>query len=186
MNLLDRFRSSPATDADGLRGTAQVVTVSVHHGDTVNQTCEMHLVISAPGVAPLAVEFSGTVKRKVWPAPGALLPIVVDPANPVDYQILWDQVTPAKDAARAKAEGVAALRRGEPVDVGLLFGEVFLNGANVQVVGDISNLTENEKTELRMFTVDHTISRLERLAALRDSGAITETEFATQKAKILG
>lgn len=69
MSLLDRFRSSPATDADGVRGTAQVVTVSVHHGDTVNQICEMHLVISASGVAPLAVEFSGTVKRKAMYTP---------------------------------------------------------------------------------------------------------------------
>ncbi|KAA1396167.1 SHOCT domain-containing protein [Aeromicrobium ginsengisoli] len=112
----------------------------------------MHLVISAPGVAPLAVEFSGPVKRKVWPAPGAVLPILVDPDNPAGYRILWDQVTPAKEAARAKAESVAALLRGEPVDA----------------------------------ADDDVISRLERLAALRDSGAITEAEFSAQKAKVLG
>ncbi|WP_223148766.1 SHOCT domain-containing protein [Aeromicrobium ginsengisoli] len=128
------------------------MTVSVNHGDTVNQICEMHLVISAPGVAPLAVEFSGPVKRKVWPAPGAVLPILVDPDNPAGYRILWDQVTPAKEAARAKAESVAALLRGEPVDA----------------------------------ADDDVISRLERLAALRDSGAITEAEFSAQKAKVLG
>lgn len=151
MSLFDRFRSAPAATANRVPGTAQVVTVSVHHGDTVNQVCEMHLVISAPGVAPLAVEFSGPVKRKVWPAEGATLPILVDPDNPTDYKILWDQVTPAKEAARAKAENVAALLRGEPVDA----------------------------------PADDTISRLERLAALRDSGAITEAEFAAQKAKIL-
>ena len=159
MSLFDRFRSATPTTADGVPGKAQVVTVSVNRGDTVNQICEMHLVISAPGVTPLAVEFSGPVKRKVWPAPGAILPILVDPDNPTDYRILWDQVTPAKEAARTKAEGIAALRRGEPADASAL---------------DDGPLSDDD------------ISRLERLAALRDSGAITEAEFAAQKAKLLG
>ena len=152
MSLFDRFRAAPAAIPGGVPGQAQVVTVSVNRGDTVNQICEMHLVISAPGVTPVAVEFSGPVKRKVWPAPGAVLPIVVDPDDPASYRILWDQVTPAKEAARAKAESIAALRRDEPVDA----------------------------------SADDVISQLERLAALRDSGAITEAEFTAQKAKVLG
>jgi len=153
MSFFDKRRTAPAATSDGVPGTAEVVTVSVNRGDTVNQICEMNLVISAPGVTPLAVEFSGPVKRKVWPAPGAVLPILVDPADPTNYRILWDQVTPAKEAARAKAESVAAaLRRGESVDA----------------------------------PADDTISRLERLAALRESGAITEAEFAAEKAKVLG
>ena len=151
MSLFRRRRSGPAATSDGVPGQAEVVTVSVNRGDTVNQICEMHLVISAPGVTPLAVEFSGPVKRKVWPAPGAVLPILVDPDNPASYRILWEEVTPAKEAARARAESIAALRRGEAVDA----------------------------------PADDTISRLERLAALRDSGAITDAEFAAQKAKIL-
>lgn len=167
MGLFDAFRATHADLPNGLIGEARVVSVSVHHGDTVNQTCEMYLVISAPGVAPMAVEFSGPVKRKVWPAPGATLPILVDPENPVDYRILWDQVTPAKDAARAKAERFAALLRGEPVD-----GSSVSGGATA--------------TFAMMGTpADDAISRLERLAALRDSGAITEAEFAAQKAKVL-
>lgn len=152
MSFFDRLRTIPAATSDGVRGEAEVVTVSVNRGDTVNQICEMHLVISAPGVAPLAVEFSGPVKRTVWPAPGAILPILVDPENPSSYRILWDEVTPAKEAARAKAESIAALRRGEAVDA----------------------------------PADDTISRLERLAALRDSGAITEAEFVALKAGVLG
>lgn len=151
MSLFDRSRSARAATADGIPGKAHVVTVSVNHGDTVNQTCEMHLVITAPGVTPLAVEFSGPVKRKVWPAQGATLPILVDPGDPTSYKILWDQVTPARDAARAKAERIAALMRGESVEV----------------------------------PAEDTISRLVRLAALRDSGVITEAEFAEQKAKVL-
>ncbi|KQV74550.1 hypothetical protein ASC61_05775 [Aeromicrobium sp. Root344] len=152
MSFFDKRRTAPAATSDGVPGTAEVVTVSVNRGDTVNQICEMNLVISAPGVTPLAVEFSGPVKRKVWPAPGAVLPILVDPADPTNYRILWDQVTPAKDAARAKAESVAALQREEPADA----------------------------------PADDVISRLERLAALRQSGALTEEEFAAQKAKVLG
>jgi len=152
MSFFDRLRATPAATSDGVRGEAEVVTVSVNRGDTVNQICEMHLVISAPGVAPLAVEFSGPAKRAVWPAPGAILPIMVDPENPSSYRILWDEVTPAEEAARAKAERVAALRRGEADDA----------------------------------PADDPISRLERLAALRDSGAITEAEFVALKAKVLG
>ena len=152
MSLFDKRRTAPAATSDSVPGQAEVVTVSVNHGDTVNQICEMQLVISAPGVRPLAVEFSGPVKRKVWPAPGAVLPILVDPDNPASYRILRDEVTPAKEAARAKAESIAALRRGEAANA----------------------------------PADDTISRLERLAALRDSGAITEAEFVALKAEVLG
>lgn len=161
MGLFDAFRATHSAAPDDLIGEAHVVSVSVHHGDTVNQTCEMYLVISAQGVAPTAVEFSGPVKRKVWPVPGAMLPILVNPQNPADYRILWDQVTPAKDAARAKAEKFAALLRGESVDTNATFASMGT-------------------------PVDDTISQLERLAALRNSGAITEAEFAAQKAKVLG
>lgn len=212
MGLFDMFRSAPADIPGGVYGSAQVVSVSIHHGDTVNQTCDMNLVISAPNVTPLAVEFRGPVKRDVWPSPGAMLPVLVDPQNPSNYRILWDQVTPAKEAARIRAESVAAMQRGETVDTTPLFGTGFLSNASVQVVGDVSSLTEEQKAKLRMFGLDpealiaaatngtsatatfatmgapadDTISQLERLAALRDKGAITEAEFAAQKAKILG
>lgn len=87
---------------------------------------------------------------------------------------------------------------------GLLEG---LSASSVQIVGDPGRVTEEQRAKLRTLGIDldqvlaqqqawvqpqaqaagdDTLSRLERLAALRAQGVLTEAEFAEQKARILG
>lgn len=209
------FRPKDKPIAGGVPGTAQVVSVSQYLGTGIYQTCRMNLVINAPNVTPTAVEFEGIVHNRLWPTAGALLPITVDPNDPTKYAILWGQVPDSREVAKADAEGIAAALRGDPNSLsqflggGLLGG---LNAANVQVIGDPSQLTEDQKSKLRMFGLDpdaliaaaqsggtvstsfatvgtppdDRISQLERLTALKDKGTLTEAEFEAEKKKILG
>lgn len=94
------------------------------------------------------------------------------------------------------------------------------SGSSVQLMGDISHISDRQREQLRAlgididalanasaaaqaaapaaFTIpasadasgpggdDDTLSRLERLAKLREKGVLTDEEFATQKRRILG
>jgi len=206
------FRPLDKPIADGVAGTAQVVSVSPYAGKGVYQTCHMNLVVGAPNVTPLAVEFEGLVHNLHWPAIGSTLPISVSPKDPRKYAILWADVPNTREVARGHAEGIAAALRNEPDSLGQLVTSGLLGGGNVQVIGDLTALTESQKEKLRMFGIDldalatagasaaagpafmaaatstggDTVSQLERLGALRDRGVLTESEFAAQKAKLLG
>ncbi|MGQ0805562.1 MAG: hypothetical protein ACT4PI_17100 [Actinomycetota bacterium] len=41
------------------------------------------------------------------------LPVTIDPANPQNVRIEWDEVQPANDRSRMTAEALAAAMRGE-------------------------------------------------------------------------
>lgn len=213
MGFFDMFRPRDKPIADGVPGTAQVVSVSSYTGKGVYQSCHMNLVINAPNVTPTAVEFEGIVHNRLWPSPGSVLPITVNPADPTRYAILWEQVPNTREVAKSDAEGIAAALRGDPNSLAQLIGGGLLGGmgaSNVQVIGDMSQITEDQKAKLRMFgldpdalfaaaqggaasfatvgvsTRDDNISRLERLTALRDKGTLTQAEFEAEKKKILG
>jgi len=47
-------------------------------------------------------------------------------------------------------------------------------------------VTVNEPVEIRVDDSDDRLVRLERLAKLREQGALTESEFRAEKARILG
>jgi hypothetical protein len=230
VGIFDMFRPADKPIENGVPGSAQVVSVSSYNGRGVYQQCHMNLVISAPNITPTAVEFSGLVHSQLWPRPGSMLPITVDPTNPSRYSILWRDIPDNRTVARSDAEGIAAALQGDPSSLGKLVGGGLLGGANVQVVGDVSHLTEDQKAKLRMFGIDpdaliaaakngsnvganfttidatgtdlgatianafgasaaaadDSVSKLERLAALKDRGVITDAEFDQEKKKILG
>ena len=181
----------------GVRGTAQVVSATGYH-EGVMANCTMQLVLTAEGIPPTAVEFRGLVHNKRWPRPGMALPASIDPSDPTRYSILWDEVERSDRRAQRSAEDMAAAMRGEGG------GVAGPGGANVSVVNlSGGQLTEAQRAKLRMLGLDpgavagppaeaaepaddDALERLERLAALKASGALTEDEFAEQKRRILG
>ncbi|MCU1579439.1 MAG: hypothetical protein JWP19_1643 [Rhodoglobus sp.] len=213
MGFMDMFRPVNDPIAGGVPGTAQVVSASTYSGTGTYQKCAMHLVINAPGITPTAVEFNGIVHNAQWPVVGSTLPVSVDPANPAKFAILWAQVPSAHEAARPAAEGIAAALRGDPDALAGLVGGGLLGGGNVQVIGDPTHITPEAREKLKAFGIDidslvagaaqsggtspftfappaaaagDSVSQLERLAALKDKGVLTEAEFAKEKKKILG
>jgi hypothetical protein len=190
------FLSKLKGGGDGVRGTAQVTSCSQYQGRGVYSMCRMQLIVQAEGLAPTAVEFEGLVHRKRWPQPGMTLPVTVDAANPQKVSIEWDEVPDSRDRSRANAEAMAAMMRGEGGAAGGFGGAQVINLSGGQ-------LTEEQAAKLRMLGLDpgtvqgaaapapepdpdDQLARLERLAALRASGALTEAEFEEQKRRLLG
>jgi hypothetical protein len=214
MGIFDFLTGGAKPPPGAVRGSAQVVSSTRHTGRGIYQNCRLNLVIQAPGVAPFAAEFHGLVHHKHWPTPGALLPVALDPRDPRRFTILWDELPDNRDHARQTAESIAAAMRGEPPVTqhpapGQFPGQFPFSGAQVQFVGDPSQLTEEQKAKLRALGIDpdqipgaqqrplhpqapppqpqpDTLSQLERLAALRAQGVLTDEEFEAQKRRILG
>ena len=154
MGLKDLFKDGGKMD-DPVRGTAQVVSATMHHGRGIYQMCEMQLVVQADGVPATAVAFGGLVHRDRWPFPGAVLPVTVDRADPHTVSIEWDEVASSKDRSRASAESLAAMMRGDPsaTPVGSQGGAGVPMVVNVSGA-DLGQLSEEQNAKLRMFGID--------------------------------
>jgi hypothetical protein len=196
---------STSSLANGVRGTAQVVACSGYRGRAIWQQTHMQLVVQADGVAPTAVDIEALVHRDRWPMPGMTLPVTVDPANPENLRVEWDEVQSSRDRSRLAAEALAAAMRGD--DSGGITAPIPGGATVVNVSGqDLSQLSEEKKAKLRMLGIDPNalaaaqhapaargagdaeadrLARLERLAKLRDQGALSHTEFEAEKRRTL-
>jgi len=150
---------------DGVRGTARVVSASSYdndptYGGGVYQNCHMEVVVEAPGIPATAATVKGLVHQQKWPQPGVVLPALIERTNPQVVQILWDETVDAATLARAEAERVAAELRGETPTPqpgeGVVVGNVagLGSGTTVNVVGDVSKLTPEQKEKLKAMGVD--------------------------------
>jgi hypothetical protein len=194
--------------ANGVRGTAQVVACSGYRGRGIWQSCHMQLVVQADGVPPTAVDVDGLVHRDRWPLPGMTLPVTVDPANPENLRVEWDELPSSRDRSRLTAEALAAAMRGESsggITAAIPGGATVINLSGQ----DLSQLSEDKKAKLRMLGLDPNalaaaqgaasapgamtaaggeedrLARLERLARLRDQGVLSDAEFEAEKTRIL-
>ncbi|MQA23986.1 MAG: hypothetical protein GEU94_00640 [Micromonosporaceae bacterium] len=81
--------------ASMVSGTAHIVSATAPPAAATHGRCEMHLVVQAPRLAATAVRHRDqSVPVAKWPTPGGTLPVKVDPEDPRDLRILWDQVRP--------------------------------------------------------------------------------------------
>jgi hypothetical protein len=182
-----------------------VVAASMNRGRGILQMCDVQLVVQAEGVQPTAVAYRGLVHRDRWPMPGMVLPVTVDRADPQHVDIEWDEVESSKDRSRQSAEDLAAMMRGEGGTTAVAGAPTVVNLSG----RDLSTLSEEQKAKLRMLGIDpdalaspetgaestapvsdedpmdERLARLERLAKLRDQGALTDEEFEAQKRQVL-
>ena len=94
-------------------GTAQVVSVSAHRGDSSWQDIQMTLVVQAEGVPAEPVRHRGMCRADRWPTPGDVLPVTVDRRKPKRLKVEWDEVGTARDRAWQEAERLAAQQRSQ-------------------------------------------------------------------------
>lgn len=181
MGFFDKLASGvngvlfPTQINDGVRGTARVISASGYdndptYGGGTYQNCHMELVVEAPGIPATAASFKGLVHQQRWPQPGAVLPALIERTNPQQVKILWDETVDAGTLARLEAERVAAEQRGEPATPLQAAGPALVGnlpglgaGTTVNVVGDVSKLTPEQKEKLKAMGVDID-------ALLRDQG----------------
>jgi Short C-terminal domain len=200
---------------DPVRGTAQVVgsTRAPHNASFGN--CKLTLVVQADGVPPTPVEHQNLLTpTSKWPRPGMSLPVTVDRANPERISIEWDEIATGGETAAAQAQAMADAMRargaGGAGDASGVVGQIqqMFPGATVQVMGGDQPSPE-QIAKLERFTgqdldgdgqvggappaaavpepdVDDRIEQLERLAKLRESGALSDAEFNAEKKRVLG
>ncbi len=202
MGLLDSLMGGMSMK-DPVEGTAQVVSCTGYHGEGVMQNCRMQLVVEAEGIEPTAVEHNALVHNRKWPHPGMVLPAKIDRANPKKVKLDWDAVQDSREQAQGSAEAIAAARRGEGGGAAGMGGPQVINLSG----GDLSNLSDEQRQKLAALGVDPAalaaagaagdgggdgdggedrLDQLQKLADLKERGALTEKEFEAEKKKLLG
>ncbi len=137
---------------DGVRGTAQVVSASGYYGHALYQNCQLEVVVEAPGIPATAATVQAIVSRDTWPQSGQVLPALIERANPREVQILWDELPKTGDVAKAQAEALAAAKRGETPTPGT--ATPYGPGTTVKVVGDVSQITPEQRDKLKAMGID--------------------------------
>jgi uncharacterized protein YhaN len=165
---------------DPVRGTAQVVACSRMTQAAVASNCVMNLVVSGEGVPATPVEYQAIVRQDRWPHAGQVLPVTVDRADPSRLKVEWDEVRSHEDRIAEQAEALAAqMNNGDSASSDLVDQlRAAFPGAEITVSSHTPNLAD--------LTGGDSVERLERLAALHRSGALTDEEFAAAKARLLG
>jgi Short C-terminal domain len=167
---------------DPVRGTAQVVACSRITQAAVASNCAMSLVVSADGLPATPVEHEAMCRQDRWPRAGQVLPVTVDRADPTRLRIEWDEVRTHSDRIAEQADALAAQMNNRG---GAGTGNDLVDQLRAAFPGADITVTSHEP-RLSDLTGGDSIERLERLAALHRSGALTDEEFAAAKARLLG
>jgi hypothetical protein len=102
LNWLRNHRLSDPVD-----GTYRLTACSAGSSGAAYSNCRMDGVVTAPGIAPVAVEHYCTAPTKKWPSPGQDLPVLVDRADPRRLQIKWDEIPSGRERGRQAAQAAA-------------------------------------------------------------------------------
>lgn len=176
---------------DPVDGVAQVVGSTQPPDSATSANVNLTLVVQADGVPATTIEHSCLAPTKKWPYPGETLPVTFDRADPDRLKVRWDDVPDSADVSRQQAEALAAqLNQGGG-------GPVVPQGGDVnEIVAALQQQFPGAQIQIGDGQVvsgadagggdDDRIEELERLAKLKESGALTEEEFEREKARILG
>jgi Short C-terminal domain len=176
---------------DPVDGTAQVVGSTQPPDSATSSNVNLTLVVQAEGVPATTIEHSCIAPTKKWPFPGETLPVTFDRADPDRLKVRWDDVSDSADVSRQQAEALAAqMNQGGGGQV------VMGGGADVnEIVQALQQQYPGAQIEVEGAQVmgeapapqdDDRVAQLERLAKLKESGALTGEEFEREKARILG
>jgi hypothetical protein len=176
----------------GVRGKAEVQSVSVPTESGTSGNVRMWLDIYVEGWEPYRLKHHCMVKKTKHPGPGDVLPLMVDPKNKERIDILWEEVKTVDEV----------MSEGQP---GEASGGITINVADPQVIdltgaGLPPGMEDQVREAMEMAQQymgqmpgaaaatggNDRIAQLERLAKLRDSGALSDEEFEAEKARLLG
>jgi Short C-terminal domain len=193
MGLLgDSFKAMRMKDP--VDGTAQVVSSTQAPDHATSANVKLNVVVQAEGMEATSVEFSCIAPTKKWPFPGETLPVTVDRADPTRIKVSWDDVPDSGDVAKQQADALAAQMNQGGAGAG---------GAQVVGGGDVADLVQQLQQQYPGAEIQvegmpmeaagpaasaqgDRVAQLERLAKLKESGALSEQEFEREKARILG
>ncbi len=179
-----RFRRATKLTTTGVPGRAQVLEMS-QTGMFVNNRARIQLRvrIEAPGIPPYENEESVIVPVIALSAlqPGRILPVLVDPGNPQNFEINWRGSTGGASLpvdAEAEGEGESGPTDEDP-DLAESPRPGRHGAAAMPDSGPLSSSDHPDGYELDAG------QRLSKLVALRNAGQISYEEFEEHKRRIL-
>jgi hypothetical protein len=196
MGLFDRKMKDPVA------GTARVVdNDGLHNRPGQVMACPLDLVVEAEGVPAYQVHIKVHPKFGKWPEIDQILPVIIDRSDLTRVEIVWDQIPSLSDrltkdrairlnvAEHSTTGGSAPL--GTPADAARDFMR--------QAIADPAAFIETMRSQTRApsspdgvpgtpvaTTPADPVDQLSKLADLRDRGVLTDSEFESQKRRILG
>jgi putative oligomerization/nucleic acid binding protein len=176
----------------GVSGTGTIVAMSDRSPGASSQNVAMTLQIRVEGMSPYEVEDQWPVSAGQTLGLGMELPVKVDRDKPQRVAIDWDAARDRHDAESAARRAALAAEgpvggSGPPPVLDPLGGDSVFGGA-LGTPSGIANPVEPsiEPSDDPAAGDDDVVARLERLDALRQSGALSREEFDEQKKKLLG
>jgi hypothetical protein len=184
----------------GLPGKATIVSMGALNRGSTSFNLPMTLQVYVEGLAPYEVEDQWMVKSKDTITLRGWIPVKVDPDDHEKVAIDWEPLRERHEQEEsARREALAA---SGPVGPGGPAGQpgvnVTMGEPQVIDLSDNPEMMQQVQEALGQFGIqmeqgegaapagDDSIAKIERLAALRQSGALTEEEFQDQKRRILG
>ncbi len=170
----------------GMPGTATIVEMGALDRGGTSFNLPMTLHVHVEGITPYEVEDQWMVKAKDTVALSGSIPVKVDRDDHRKVAIDWDRVRAAYEQEKAARQ--EALASGVPPGVTVTMGDpqVIDMTDNPEIMKQVEQALGQVGMQMPQSDGDDPIAKLERLAALRASGALTEEEFAEQKRRILG
>ena len=183
----------------GTPGRATIVERGALDRGGTSFNLPMTLQVHVEGITPYEIEDQWMVKAKDTVALDGSIPIKVDPSDHEKVAIDWE--TLRAEYEQEKAARREALAAGGPAGATINFGTPQVIDANAdpqvmeqvgQMLGQMGISLDGQQatgfaSDASTGGADDTISQLERLSALRASGALlSDEEFEEQKRRILG
>jgi hypothetical protein len=181
----------------GRPGRATIVEMGALDRGGTSFNLPMTLQVFVEGITPYEVEDQWMVKAKDTVALDGSIPIKVDPDNHEKVAIDWEtlraeyeqEVTARREALAAGGPAGATVTMGTPTVIDAN-GDPQVMEQVSQMLGQMGITVDGQPTGFASdgagSDADDEISQLERLSALRSSGALTDEEFEEQKRRILG
>jgi hypothetical protein len=165
-------------------GRATIVEIGTFDRGSTSFNLPMTLQVHVEGLTPYEVEDQWMVKAKDAAGLSGSIPVKVDRENHDKVAIDWAGVRASYEQSKsARREALAGGAGDATVTIGE--SQVIDLGANPAAAQQLGQILGGLGTDPSGPGQDK-LSRLERLAALRASGALTETEYEQQKREILG
>ena len=176
----------------GMPGKATIVEMGALERGGTSFNLPMTLQVHVEGRTPYEVEDQWMVKAKDTIGLSGWIPVRVDRDDPQRVAIDWDGVREGYEQEKAaRREALASGGPAGPEADGIAEAEQALRAMGLDIDLSGAQVTYGTPVELSYGAPpasggDDTLSQLERLAALRDAGVLSEDEFAAQKQRILG
>jgi hypothetical protein len=177
----------------GDRPTARVLATTPM-GSGLGIRREILLSVHVPGRGWHGLRWKGNINGLKLLAEWSDIPVSVDPGRPDKVEILWDQIPSglAEVAGRLDAAGdtLQSQTTAGPASDAAMFQQLISAAIpapeqRAAVQQQIASALQGSPAVPRPAPPDP-LDQLEQLAKLRDAGALTDAEFAAEKARVLG